>query len=161
MATKKPTAQAAAKQPAAKKPANKPEESKAQENAQQAAEAATPSQPDTGTEAQASGTGDAAKDSSNPPSNGDESVTAPGAPETKPEEGGGQSKERGPATEGNLSEDLDEEDLEDKITLEVVTRLPRRVRGGVIVTQEPQTVTVTQEVAERLAADPHISVKAK
>ena len=161
MATKKPTAQAAAKQPAAKKPASKPEESKAQENAQQAAEAATPSQPDTGTGAQASGTGDAAKDSSNPPSNGDESETAPGAPETKPEEGGGQSKERGPATEGKPADGPEEDTPEGMITLEVVTRLPRRIRGGVIVNQEPHEVAVTEEIAELIEADPHISATRK
>ena len=161
MAAKKATTQAAAKQPAAKKPAEKPDESKVQDNAQQAAEAATPGQPGTGAEAQATDTGEAAKDSSNPPTNGDESVKAPAAPETKPQEGDDQSKEPGAATEGNHDEDEDQEAPEGTITLEVVTRLLRRVRGGVIVTQEPQTVTVTQEVAERLAADPHISVKAK
>lgn len=161
MAAKKTTAQAAAKQPAAKKPATKPEESKAQDNAQQAAEAATPGQPGTGAEAQSSGAGEAAKDSSNPPSHGDESVKATTAPETKPDEGDDQSKERGPATEGNLSEGPSEDTPEGEVSLEVVTRLPRRIRGGVIVTQEPRTVSVTEEVAELIEADPHISATRK
>lgn len=162
MAAKKATAQAAAKQPAAKKPADKPEGSKVQDNAQQAAEAATPSQPGTGAEAQSSGAGGASTDSSSPPSsNGDESVKAPAAPETKPKEGDDQSKEPGAAKEGNLSEDTDQESPEGEVTLEVVTRLPRRIRGGVIVTQDPREVTVTEEVAELIEADPHISATRK
>ena len=88
-------------------------------------------------------------------------MTAPGAPETKSEEGDDQSKERGPATEGNLSEDPSEDASEGEITLEVVTRLPRRIRGGVIVTQEPREVAVTEEVAELIEADPHISATRK
>lgn len=140
MAAKKPTAQAAAKQPAASKPADKPE------------------------------------DQTTAPSTGEESVKAPEAPETKPgETGGEQSTERGPATDGNLPPSSDNEpgssdneqqvdelaESDDTITLEVVTTLDRRIRAGVTVTKDPRTVEVTQEVAERLAADPHISVKAK
>jgi hypothetical protein len=93
---------------------------------------------------------------------GEKSVKAPGAPETKPEGGSGeQGKERGPAKDGNLSEDPDKESPEGEITLEVVTRLERRIRGGVIVTREPRTVSVTEEVAELIEADPHISATRK
>lgn len=63
-----------------------------------------------------------------------------------------ESKERGPAKEGTSS---------GEIKLEVVTRLPRRIRGGVIVTQEPREVVVTEEVAALIEADPHISATRK
>lgn len=148
MAAKKPTAKAAAKQPEAKTPATKPEESKVQDSAQPAAENAVPSAADT--EAQAAGTSEAGQDSSNTPATGEKSVTAPGAPETKPAEPGDQSKEPGAAKEGTSS---------DEVELEVVTRLERRIRGGVVVTKEPRVVRVSVATAEKLAADPHISVK--
>lgn len=59
------------------------------------------------------------------------------------------SKERGPAKDGTSGE----------VTLEVYTRLERRIRAGVVVTQEPQTVAVSEEAAALLEADPHIRVK--
>lgn len=50
---------------------------------------------------------------------------------------------------------------EGSVLLEVVTRLPRRIRGGVIVTQVPQTVTVTEDVAALIGADPYIQATRK
>ncbi len=60
------------------------------------------------------------------------------------------SKERGPAKDGTSS---------GEVALEVYTRLERRIRAGVVVTQEPQTVAVSEEAAALLEADPHIRVK--
>lgn len=112
MATKKPTAKAAAKQPEASKPADKPEVS----------------------------------------------VTAP---EATVNEAAAPSKERGPAKDGNLPNDATHGAPEEGVVLEVVTRLERRIRAGVIVTQVPQTVTVSEEAAELIEADPHISATRK
>lgn len=138
MATKKPTAQAAAKQPVASNPAEKPEGSNTEDTSKRSTEVsgAATSQPGGGESEQSS---------------------AAGVGSTDPE----QSKERGPAKDGNLSEDPDKESREGEVTLEVVTRLERRIRGGVIVTQEPRTVSVTEEVAELIEADPHISASRK
>lgn len=116
MAARKTTAKAAAKQP----------EAKTQDTQQSAAQAAQPSQPGTGAEAQSSGAGEG-------------SAKASGQP----------SKERGPAKDGTSS----------GVELEVVTRLERRIRAGVVVTRDPRTVTVTEDVAEALEADPHITVR--
>jgi len=139
MAAKKSTAQAAAKQPEAKQPAQKPEESKTEDTSKQSPEV----------------TGDAA---SQPGGGESEQSSAAGVGGTDSE----QSKERGPAKDGNLPGDDDQASPEEgEITLEVVTRLPRRIRGGVIVTQEPREVAVTEEVAALIEADPHISATRK
>lgn len=117
MATKKPTAKAAAKQPEANKPADKPE---------------VP-------------------------------VTAPEvqAPEATANNAAEPSKERGPAKDGNLPNDDDQNAPEGGVVLEVVTRLERRIRGGVTVTKVPREVTVSEEAAELIEADPHISATRK
>lgn len=139
MAAKKSTAQAAAKQPESKQPAPKPEESKAEDTSKQSPEVtgAATSQPGGGENEPSSAAGVGSTDSE-------------------------RSKERGPAKDGNLPGDDGQASPEEgEITLEVVTRLPRRIRGGVIVTQEPREVTVTEEVAALIEADPHISATRK
>lgn len=45
------------------------------------------------------------------------------------------------------------------VQLEVVTRLPRRIRAGVTVTRAPTRVEVSEDVAAQLEADRHIKVK--
>lgn len=98
-----------------------------------------------------------ASDSGNTAPQGNE--PAPAAVESNPDEVG-KSKDDEPAKDGTQSDD--EQSLpDDLVSLEVVTRLSRRIRGGVTVTQEPQTVTVTAEVAELIEADPHISATRK
>mgnify|MGYP003700312695 CR=1 FL=1 len=74
---------------------------------------------------------------------------APGTEQSTATETGQPSKERGPAKDGTSS----------GVELEVVTRLERRIRAGVVVTRDPRTVTVTEDVAEALEADPHITVR--
>lgn len=91
-------------------------------------------------------------EASNPAAKPDESVKAPEsqAPEATATKPADESKERGPAKDGTSS---------GEVTLEVSTRLERRIRAGVVVTQEPQTVVVSEKAAELLEADPHITVK--
>ena len=164
MAAKKSTAQAAAKQPEAKQPASKPEESKAENTSKQSPEVtgATTSQPGGGENEQSSAAGVGSTDSGNASTEDKKSATAPSEPETKSDEGDDEGKERGPAKDGNLPGDDDQASLEEgEITLEVVTRLPRRIRGGVIVTQEPREVVVTEKVAALIEADLHISATRK
>lgn len=93
----------------------------------------------------------------------EESVKAPEvqAPEATANEAAEPSTERGPATEGNLPNDDDQGAPEGGVVLEVVTRLERRIRAGVVVTQIPQTVTVSEEAAKLIEADPHISASRK
>ena len=139
MTAEKPIAKAAAKQPEAKQPAQKPAESKTEDTSKQSPEV----------------TGDAA---SQPGGGESEQSSATGVSGTESE----QSKERGPAKDGNLPDDDEQASLEEgEITLEVVTRLPRRIRGGGIVTQEPREVVVTEKVAALIEADPHISATRK
>lgn len=60
-------------------------------------------------------------------------------------------KERGLAKEGELNPGKGE------VALEVVTRLERRIRAGITVTQVPQTVVVSEADAALIEADAHIT----
>lgn len=88
----------------------------------------------------------------NPAAKPDESVKAPEsqAPEATATQPADESKERGPATDGTSSGEVE---------LEVSTRLERRIRAGVVVTQEPRTVAVSEKAAALLEADPQIKVR--
>ncbi|MCH8500155.1 MAG: hypothetical protein LAT63_16910 [Marinobacter sp.] len=48
-----------------------------------------------------------------------------------------------------------------EVELEVVTKLERRVRAGVVVTRVPQVVRVSESAAAALEADPHVKVTRK
>lgn len=136
--TRKATTKAAEKQP-----------EDTQEQSAEVPGAAT-SQPGDGENEQSSVAGVGAKDSDNSSTEAQEPAAVPNAPEAGAAGGDVESKERGPAKDGTSSEDVE---------LEVVTRLERRIRAGVVVTKNPQVVRVSVEAAEALAADPHISVK--
>lgn len=92
----------------------------------------------------------------------EESVKAPvaQAPETTVNEAAEPSTEREPAKDGNLPND-NQGAPEGGVVLEVFTHCARRIRGGVTVTQERQTVTVSEEVAALIEADPRISATRK
>lgn len=161
MAARKSTARTA-KQSEAKQPATKPEESKTEDTSTQSPEVTgdATSQPGGGESEPSSAAGVGSEDAVNASTEDNKSATAPGEPETTSDVGDDESKEGGPAKDGTLSDD-DQESPDHSVTLEVVTRLPRRIRGGVTVTQEPQTVAVTEDVAALLEADPHISATRK
>ncbi|NWO05563.1 MAG: hypothetical protein HLX50_07625 [Alteromonadaceae bacterium] len=93
-------------------------------------------------------------------SDAEEGQTQAEAKQPEPKESAGKSQETGD-TEQEPSKEEGSSSEDEEITLEVVTRLDRRIRGGVTVTQAPQTVSVTKEVAALLEADPHISASRK
>jgi hypothetical protein len=66
---------------------------------------------------------------------------------------------KGKAAAAAPAKDQAAKDHEDLVRVEMVTRLPRRIRAGVLVTQEPDEFEVTAEQLQMLKADPHIKVQ--
>lgn len=95
-----------------------------------------------------------------------EQVTA-GTAEQATEDTAPQAAEAAPTTDETKAKEGPSQDGETAaaeaatVTLEVSTRLPRRIRAGVVVTREKRVVEVSPEDAARIEADPHISAVRK
>jgi type IV secretory pathway VirB10-like protein len=94
---------------------------------------------------------------------------APGADEAKPEQAKAaepqQPEAEQPEAEQPKAPDAtppptdDETPVNDRVTVQLSTRLERRIRAGVIVTREPTEQQVSEQALALLERDPLIKVK--
>lgn len=100
------------------------------------------------------------KGAATPPPAADEAKPEqPEAEQAKPAEPQQPEAEQPKATEATPPPTDDETPVNDRVTVQLSTRLERRIRAGVIVTREPAEQQVSVKALALLERDPLIKVK--